>query len=73
MQDGFSSVSKTNISRKLNVPYISRYVPEAADKQFLWGMSQTCYRELLRHVFARHDSLYLYNLGYEPRWAIRKR
>lgn len=64
---GFNEPSKTKIPGKLNIPYVSRYVPDFNEKPYLFGMSQHCYRELLRHLsFRGADSLYLYNLGYDP-------
>jgi hypothetical protein len=63
----FSEPSTTKAPGKLNIPYVSRYAPDLNEKPFLFGMSQRCYRELLRHLFFRGaDSLYLYNLGYDP-------
>ncbi len=63
----FSAVSKNKVSGKLNIPYVSRYVPDAPEKQYCWPMTQRCYREFLRHLFLRGaDSLYLFNLGFDP-------
>lgn len=61
----FSATSRGQRPGKLNIPYVSRLVPDNADPKYRYGMSQEPYRELLRHLFLRGaTSLYLFNLGY---------
>jgi hypothetical protein len=51
-------------SGKLNVPYISRYVPARESNGQMVGLSQGLYRELLRHVLLRGaDGLFIFNIS----------